>query len=357
MTESAQEGQPVDYLKMAQERAEIIKMLVGRRHPFAGHKLANEEENGRAAAYIKELQAMTHEDLLRLQAEQKERERLRALSELERLEANQFYSQPTAQADFVLWAQRATWGIAEGVALLLGKSPDVVTLDRMQSSSQKLPLPAKFNELYKIALSHSYPGGQLSQRMYPHVFLRWAERYDKQIPPELLAAVKKYSGNLVDWQDVCATYKKEAETWQSACDALKVTIAQYEQTTAQASQIIEAQRRRISELEAEVAALEDIRDGMVDQSTPVVVTVDQSPDENERRGQLIAQEEAVLKAIRERYGDPMRLPKKPGPGKKWVPAELWPELKLKKGLFGDANRDIYNKTFSRLREKGQIAEG
>lgn len=123
------------------------------------------------------------------------------------------YNQPQAKADFPVWARRATWTIDAGVALLLEKSPDIVTwavvsphtdagspLDEVFAESHGHGLPRrrckfadKFAELRSLALSH-VEVSLLTNPVTPSAFLAWARKFDLNIPEELDTLVDRYWG-------------------------------------------------------------------------------------------------------------------------------------------------------------------
>jgi hypothetical protein len=53
-------------------------------------------------------------------------------SEAQREEAQRFFNQPRAEADFEHWSKFAYWTLDEAIALSLGKTPQIVTWEEVK---------------------------------------------------------------------------------------------------------------------------------------------------------------------------------------------------------------------------------
>jgi hypothetical protein len=151
------------------------------------------EEQRRAAVaeletYEAELSAKSVEEVRvlydaerRQQAEEVRRKR-RARAEAE--ERGRFFNNPRADADFVHWSKAAYWTVDEGVALLLGKSPDVVNSDSVRDYTEVSAFAHGYAKLRDLA-RRSQDSGQLARRIEPPIFLEWAKRIGIEYPYEL----------------------------------------------------------------------------------------------------------------------------------------------------------------------------
>lgn len=84
-------------------------------------------------------------------------------------ERSRFFNRPGAGADFVRWSKAAYWTIDEGVALLLGKAPEVVNWESVRDSADVSPFARRYAELRDLAL-RSQDSGQLTRRSVPALF-------------------------------------------------------------------------------------------------------------------------------------------------------------------------------------------
>lgn len=157
-------------------------------------------------------------------------------------EEAQSFNQPYAFANAEVynhWVQVRQWKLDHALLLLMRRNPRYVTWDLLRLLFNKSPFARNFAELRTIAISHfGGANGQLSDPVDPVVFLKWAQRYKKVIPPELLMAMQEYECNERVWQDDYNQKEAEIERWKSEYNAL-------------ASQIRE-QATKIEELEAQI---------------------------------------------------------------------------------------------------------
>lgn len=136
-----------------------------------------------------------------------------ALEENDRIEKDHFWHKSHAFADFVHWSKMPNWSIDAGIALLLGRSPDVVTWDSLRYyTATGGPLDSVFRELFgrdiprfrsqfaekfaqlrSLALSH-VDAKLLTEPVTPRAFLEWARKFDVTAPQELEKLVARYWG-------------------------------------------------------------------------------------------------------------------------------------------------------------------
>jgi hypothetical protein len=163
--------------------------------------------NGLLQAKRKELEALPdaelalrHQSLLRRQdlasaqaaAQNEAKARAGAIAK----EAAQFYNQPDAQANFDHWSKAEYWTFDEAIALLLGKSPKVLTPKRVEKEIRTIatafflgerptvpPFLRRYEELYDLARRAQVMN---KVRMHPAVPVVWARKTGAAVPPEQL---------------------------------------------------------------------------------------------------------------------------------------------------------------------------
>ena len=117
----------------------------------------------------------------RRQAEEGRRRR-RARTEAE--ERSRFFYRPSADADFVHWSKAEYWTIDEGIALLLGKTPEVVNWESVRDYADVSPFVRRYAKIRDLAL-RAQGSGQLPQRIEPLRLLDWAKRKGINSPVDL----------------------------------------------------------------------------------------------------------------------------------------------------------------------------
>ncbi len=111
-------------------------------------------------------------------------------------EAAQFYNHADAQADFVHWSKAEYWTFNEAIALLLGKSPKVLTPEKVRQEilavetgfflGSRPPVPAflrQYENLYDLARRAQ---AMNKERLHPAVALVWARNTGAVEPPAVL---------------------------------------------------------------------------------------------------------------------------------------------------------------------------
>jgi hypothetical protein len=105
---------------------------------------------------------------------------------VERDEA-EFFSLPTAVADFSRWNRKKHWHLEEAVALSLGKNPKIVNLETLtQLRRQMSPFVSKFWARME-ALQHAISAGHILMPLARGAFIDWAVNEGFLLPPELNA--------------------------------------------------------------------------------------------------------------------------------------------------------------------------
>jgi len=111
-------------------------------------------------------------------------------------EAAQFYNHADAQADFAHWSKAEYWTFNEAIAILLGKSPKVLTPEKVRQEilavetgfllGSRPPVPAflrRYENLYDLARRAEVMN---KARMHPAVAVAWACKTGAVVPPEQL---------------------------------------------------------------------------------------------------------------------------------------------------------------------------
>jgi hypothetical protein len=204
--------------------------------------------------YRSELQVLPSEQFQSLY----EDESAKALADLHREEDARFFNQPLAKADFDHWSKAEHWSLDEAIALVLGKAPEIVSWDKIKTYIGTSPFVKQYSRLRDLA-ERAKVWKKLYDPVLPPIFLKWAEDNEIAIPPDLTAKVERLKGKLVDW-------KKQCEELQAAFDRLNTSydsfremhdkhIADWKGVVEKKSDLIEAGRLRIAELEGELAAV------------------------------------------------------------------------------------------------------
>lgn len=108
-------------------------------------------------------------------------------------EAAQFYNQSDAQANFLHWSKAEYWTFDEAIALLLGKSPKVLTPDRVQREIRAIengfflgerpavpPLLTQYEELRDLARRATVMNRKC---LHPATAFVWAQKTGAVTPP------------------------------------------------------------------------------------------------------------------------------------------------------------------------------
>jgi hypothetical protein len=211
--------------------------------------LRHEEKN----KYRSELESLPVDQLQSLY----ESEQVNSLADMQREEEARFFNQPEAKADFDYWSKAEHWSLDEAIALVLGKAPEIVTWGKIKTYVGTSPFVKQYSRLLDLA-ERAKVWEKLYDPVLPPIFLKWAKDNEIAVPAELAEKVAKLKGKLVDW-------KKQYEDANAACDRLRSGyeqlqkmydqhIADWKGVVEKKSDLIEAARLRITELESELAA-------------------------------------------------------------------------------------------------------
>ena len=165
----------MDDSEILPDLAAQIDFLVGRKFGYAvantlmrGGRVTAEHNEClmEAAAYTVELYDMQPEKVQKLYEQEREKERIDQQVAADREEAQRFFNQPWANADFKHWGKAAYWTIDEGVALLLGKAPEVVNWESVRDYADVSPFAWRHAKLRDL-VQRMQDSGQLAWRIKP----------------------------------------------------------------------------------------------------------------------------------------------------------------------------------------------
>jgi hypothetical protein len=205
-----------------------------------------------------ELAALPLQELIARFDEEKGREfeQLRAKAEQE--ERERFFNHPGAAADYEHWAKAAHWTLDEAIALSLGRAPELVRWDRLQSlTALGSPFVTQYARRRDLAL-RAKAWEQVFDPVLPGIFLAWAKRTDIDVPAELVAALEKRGVQIADWK---ALYDQAAAALKRADEMHASQIADWERLYNQAKDTLAATRSQLIEMAEEknrkIASLEE----------------------------------------------------------------------------------------------------
>jgi hypothetical protein len=182
-------------------------------------------------SYREQLLGMTESELDALVKREREKARVEAAAKAERDEQQLFFNRPEAAADYAHWGRAAFWRCDEAVALALGRSPEIVTWDKVKSYVQVSRFASEFQRLRDLVERAEFMG-KLARPMIPRDFLAWAKAIGVSCPDQLVEAVTSVDNQMADWK---ALYG-EAMARIAALEHERDTVgAQPEQKPLQAS--------------------------------------------------------------------------------------------------------------------------
>lgn len=105
-------------------------------------------------------------------------------------EKGRFFSKREAEADFNYWSKVEYWTLDESIALLLGKSPEIVTWKSIQAYVNISAFAKQYERLRNLALrAQAMNRGQSAA--HPKVVLAWADEVAIQVPKGLREALER----------------------------------------------------------------------------------------------------------------------------------------------------------------------
>jgi hypothetical protein len=193
---------------MTRPVSEMIAYLVGSKFPDqrwlrdpARPRITRSGEDATQIAEEQRLAALAELEAYEAELRGKSAEEVRALYEAERRrqrgerrrkrqaraqaeERGRFFNRPGAEADFLQWSKAAYWTLDEGVALLLGRAPELVSWASVSDYAQLSPFVRQYAQVRDLAV-RARERAQLALRNEPRAFLDWAKRSGITYPSQL----------------------------------------------------------------------------------------------------------------------------------------------------------------------------
>lgn len=255
--------------------AQVIEFLVNRRFAFRGKSPdgirveLSAERLGRtdpavASAvqqYKRELHGLTAEALQATYVQEFERYVAEIRRREEEEERARFFSQPHAAADFDHWSKAEHWTLDEAIALSFGKAPEVVNWKRIESLIQISHFAKQYQRRRDLA-QRAAAWKKLYDPVLPSLFLKWAKDNEIDVPAELVEKVEARKGRLVDWKKEFEEQKNAYEELNALYDKFRSQyeehVADWKKLVGQKSEQLAAALRRIADLEAELALIQNV---------------------------------------------------------------------------------------------------
>jgi hypothetical protein len=152
------------------------------------------------ADFRKALEEKSRDEIVLLIAEARHREAERHRLHSEKMEAESFFNQPSANADFGYWSRISYWTLEEGVALSFGKNPWIVKWEKLKNHNVASPLIPKYAAKHE-EVRRAKAMGQLWESTIPFVFIKWASRVGFEMPEELTSQVLALGVQGLDWKE------------------------------------------------------------------------------------------------------------------------------------------------------------
>jgi hypothetical protein len=248
-------------------RKEIIEFLVYRKFPPSTLATLSNQPGPKGSSTLGRM--LRHKEISRYRSELEnldsdqltslyETEMAAALADIQREEGARFFNQPHAKADFDHWSKAEHWSLDEAIALVLGKAPEIVSWDKIKTYAGTSRFVKQYSRLRDLA-ERAKVWNKLYDPVLPPIFLKWAEDNEIAIPPDLSAKVERLKGKLVDWKKQCEELQAAFDRLNTSYDSLREMydkhIADWKGVVEKKSDLIEAGRLRIAELEGELAAI------------------------------------------------------------------------------------------------------
>lgn len=203
-------------------------------------------------AYRVELAALTLDEVIARQEDEKVKEREEVRQRLDREEQERFFNLPHANADYDHWSKAAHWTLDEALALSFGRAPEIVRWDQLQKfSSLGSPFVAQYARRRDLAL-RALTWKQLFDPVLPGIFLAWAKRTDIAVPSELTEAVQKRGVQVADWKSLyeqaTARQERASELYERATEMHEGQIADWKRLYDQANEALQAARDQTIEI-------------------------------------------------------------------------------------------------------------
>ena len=239
---------------------DLIQYLVGRKFPlssfmasesFDERRLSQEQKEKlrQIKRYQSELEQLPNDELQALVDAERQKENQEAIIAAEIKEAERWYNQPDAIADYDFWSKATYWNLDEAIALTLGKDPRQVEWPDLEAITDypTPPFVAKFTEIRELA-KRAINYKELFDPAVPSFFLAWARRIDLEMPDQLILAVEKTGIRVGEWQDLYEELLKRHN------EMVKEANRKHDEMSEEISKLTETARQLQSQLDSKAAS-------------------------------------------------------------------------------------------------------
>ncbi|WP_129648538.1 hypothetical protein [Peristeroidobacter agariperforans] len=202
---------------------------------------AREQFNESVAQYREELAAKPPEELEEIYREEYDKWAAEQNEKAQREEDQRFFNLPSAMPKYDHWTKCSHWTIEEAIALSLGRDPSAVKWEYLKPITHSSAFARKYEQRRDLA-TRAVVWSQLFDPVLPTLFLAWAAKYEIEVPPELIAGVKKFGGLIANWKDL---YDKQTEL-----------VRTKESTIQQLQDALDTANRSVCELQAQIDPLQ-----------------------------------------------------------------------------------------------------
>lgn len=172
--------------------------------------------------YKADLKKKPEKEISALFEQEKAKAREEATRKAEFEESQRFFNQPQANADFEYWCKMDDWSIDEAIALSFGKSPDIVTWEKIKKfATQNNPSPfaVKYERLRNLTI-RAKTFKRFFDHVTPGIYLSWAKENDIDIHQELLDQAEVRNITVTDWKSQYDKLKSQHDQLLNQLDGL-----------------------------------------------------------------------------------------------------------------------------------------
>ncbi|HAE94578.1 MAG TPA: hypothetical protein DCG65_08455 [Hyphomonas atlantica] len=194
----------------------------------------------------------------------------------EEVDAGLFFNAPAAFADYGRWARNLTWTIEQCIALSMGRSPDVLSLDALRSAGSEA-LHSDFGREYigRLEIAWNWISiGQLAETATPTEYLVWLNQLHLDFPPGLIQALEAFGNEIIDWKAQSESLTSQVEQLREEMSTLfqenQNWAVAYENLQTTSGGLIEELKERLgqAELALKVSGLDEVSNEEGDSPDP-----------------------------------------------------------------------------------------
>lgn len=162
-----------------------------------------------------ELMEMSDSELLGIYIEKKEEEIQNPGKNRFSTDVPQYFCDDFFTADYKHWSRVTPWTIDQATALVLGKAPELLSIEAMRFHASNAPLAFNYQRKYDLALQ-AIKQGLLDKKVTPRLFIAWAKKTGLDIPPQLIKEVNKSDFVIADLKKTHQELNEEDEQVSSS---------------------------------------------------------------------------------------------------------------------------------------------